>query len=144
MLAKSTTDGIRALLELATVPERWRSGPELAAAQQLPEPMLEQLLLRLRRAGVVVARRGRLGGYRLARPAAEIRLATVIAALQAPKHQRNPGLAASAAEQVTQALEARLERAVGRALEELSLEELLFDLRSAEACRDGDAGLLLG
>jgi Rrf2 family protein len=144
MLAKSTTDGIRALLELATVPERWRSAPELAAAQQLPEPMLEQLLLRLRRAGVVVARRGRLGGYRLARPAGDIRLATVIAALQAPAPQRDPELAASAAEQVTQALERRLERAMGRTLEELSLEELLFDLRSAEACRDGDAGLLLG
>ncbi|SBO42432.1 Rrf2 family transcriptional regulator [Cyanobium sp. NIES-981] len=144
MLAKSTTDAIRALLELAAVPERWRTGRELAAAQQLPEPMLEQLLLRLRRAGLVVARRGRLGGYRLARPPAEICLAAVIGAMQTPAPPREPESAGSAAEQVTRALEQRLQRAVGRTLQELSLEELLFDLRSAEACRDGDAGLLLG
>jgi Rrf2 family protein len=144
MLAKGTTDAIRALLELAAVPGRWRTSRELAAAQQLPEPMLEQLLLRLRRAGLVVARRGRLGGYRLAQPPAEIRLAAVIGALQNAKAPPPPEAAASAAEQVTRALELRLQRALRRTLEDLSLEELLFDLRSAEACRDDDAGLLLG
>ena len=37
-------------------------------------------LLRLRRAGLVEARRGRHGGYRLARPPAEIALQEVLAA----------------------------------------------------------------
>ena len=57
MLSKQANHALKALLELAAEPERWRSTHELAIAQQLPEPMLEQLLLRLRRAGLLVARR---------------------------------------------------------------------------------------
>ncbi len=143
MLSKGSADALRALLELAEAPERWRSTRELAQAQQLTEPMLEQLLLRLRRAGLLQARRGRLGGYRLARPPHQIGVQEVIVAVQGSSSA--PGESGgSAADQVTRALEARLQRAVTRALLELSLEELLFDLRSAEACRDGEAGLLLG
>lgn len=142
MLSKGSTDALRALLELAEAPERWRSSRELAEAQQLGEPLLEQLLLRLRRAGLLQARRGRTGGYRLARPPHQIGVQEVITAVQGPASP--PAAGGSAAEQVTLALEARLQRAVTRALQELSLEELLFDLRSAEACRDGEAGLLLG
>jgi Rrf2 family transcriptional regulator, iron-sulfur cluster assembly transcription factor len=61
MLSKQANHALKALLELAAEPERWRSTHALASAQQLPEPMLEQILLRLRRAGVLVARRGGLG-----------------------------------------------------------------------------------
>ncbi len=43
--------------------------------------MLEQLLLQLRRAGLVEARRGRYGGYRLGRPAREIPVAAVLEAV---------------------------------------------------------------
>ena len=58
MLSKQANHALKALLELAAEPERWRSTHELAIAQQLPEPMLEQILLRLRRAGLLVSRRG--------------------------------------------------------------------------------------
>ena len=144
MLHKSTTDALKALLELAGSPHQWRSTRDLALAQQLPEPRLEQLLLRLRRAGTLEARRGRQGGYRLARSPRQISVADVIQAVGAPLASVQLPPAPSAADQVTQALEARLQRTVSRALQELTLEELLYDLRSAEACRDGDAGLLLG
>ena len=63
MLRKSGIDALKALLELALAPETWRSTKELAHAQDLPAPMLEQLLLRLRRAGLIEARRGRQGGW---------------------------------------------------------------------------------
>ena len=43
--------------------------------------MLEQLLLQLRRSGLVEARRGRYGGYRLGRPAREIPVAAVLEAV---------------------------------------------------------------
>jgi DNA-binding IscR family transcriptional regulator len=43
--------------------------------------MLEQLLLQLRRADLVEARRGRYGGYRLGRPAREIAVAAVLEAV---------------------------------------------------------------
>lgn len=146
MLSRQASHALKALLELAGEPLRWQSTHQLAAARQLPEPMLEQLLLRLRRAGLLEARRGRLGGYRLGRPAREIALAAVLAALgdSAAPPAAECHAAPSAADQVTLALQRRLERARLQALEELSLEDLLFDLRSAEASVNSEAGLLLG
>jgi Rrf2 family protein len=91
MLGRQLIHALKALLELAGEPEHWRSVRDLAASQALPEPMLEQLLLQLRRAGVLEARRGRSGGYRLARPAAAIPLAAVLAALDHNLADRPPG-----------------------------------------------------
>ena len=147
MLSKQANHALKALLELAAEPERWRSTHELAIAQQLPEPMLEQILLRLRRAGVLVARRGRLGGYRLAGAAGEISIAAVLAAVGEPVGESKQQLVwsqSSPADQVNFGLQRRLERAQQRALEQLTLEELLFDLQSAAAGAEGGQGLLLG
>ena len=147
MLSKQANHALKALLELAAEPERWRSTHELAIAQQLPEPMLEQILLRLRRAGLLVARRGRLGGYRLAKPAREMGIATVLRAVKGSSEEttRIPDWAAlSAADLVTNGLKRRLEHAQQRDLEQLTLEELLFDLRSATAGVEGGDGLMLG
>ena len=147
MLSNQAKHALKALLELAAEPERWRSTHELAITQQLPEPMLEQLLLRLRRAGLLAARRGRLGGYRLSIAAGEVSIAAVLAAVGEPvvesKQQLGPS-PSSPAEQVTFGLQRRLERAQQRALEQLNLEELLFDLQSAAAGAEGGQGLLLG
>lgn len=143
MLSRQASHALQALLELAQAPKAWCSTHGLAMAQQLPEPMLEQLLLRLRRSGLLEARRGRLGGYRLAVPARDISVAAVLAALgESIPAAAVPG--DSASQQVTQALQLRLERARQRALADLSLEDLLFDLRSAEAGRNSDTGLLIG
>ena len=153
MLSRQANHALKALLQLAGDPQRWQSTHQLAATQQLPEPMLEQLLLRLRRAGLLEARRGRLGGYRLAKPAREIAIAAVMAALGESPGEEGPAAAATGqalgshttpADQVTRALDRRLERARRKALAELSLEDLLFDLRSAQASSGSEAGLLLG
>jgi Rrf2 family protein len=53
---------------------------DIAEGQQLPVSYLEQLFMRLRRAGLVTAARGPGGGYRLARPAAEISIAEIMLA----------------------------------------------------------------
>ena len=147
MLSKQAHHALKALLELAAEPERWRSTHELAIAQQLPEPMLEQILLRLRRAGILVARRGRLGGYRLAKATGEVSIAAMLAAVGEPvdeSKQQSVWSQSSPADQVTFGLQRRLERAQQRALEQLNLEELLFDLQSAAAGTEGGQGLLLG
>jgi hypothetical protein len=57
---------------------------------------------------------------------------------------RGSNLEDSPADQVTQALQQRLVRARQKALEQVSLEDLLFDLLSTEASTRSDAGLLLG
>jgi len=154
MLPKSGLDALKALLELAIHPGEWRSSQDLAAAQGLAAPMMEQLLLRLRRSGLIEARRGRLGGYRLARSAREIPIAAVLAAAHshrqgppAPEPLGSKGPSAdevSAASLVTQALERRLQRTMARALEQVSLEDLLFDWHSAKASQNADGGLLIG
>lgn len=158
MLRRRGLYAIKALLELAEDPLAWCPVSRIAAAQAIPVPMLEQLLLRLRRAALVEARRGRTGGYRLARPAASIPLAAVLQAVDAdparavlapeppgsgpdPGGGPPPGLAG---ERVTAALERRLRLALQRELAALTLEELLFDLRSWQECLREDGGLMLG
>jgi Rrf2 family protein len=144
MLSRQACHALKALLELARAPERWRTTHELATAQKLPEPMLEQVLLRLRRAGVLTARRGRLGGFRLALEPRDLSIAAVLTGLGELPCPTRPGTADDLpGDHVTMALERRLERSRQQALEDLKLQDLLFDLLSAEA-RSSDSGLLLG
>ena len=137
LLGRQVVHALKALLELAEdSPPRGRSVTDLAACQALPAPMLEQLLLRLRRSGLLEARRGRVGGYRLARGAPLISLAEVVAALerqQGTVDLRSPA-SATAADRVAQLLERRLRAALERELGQCSLADLHYDLRSAQAC----------
>ena len=57
---------------------------EVARSEGLPLPYLEQLVVPLRRAGLVEGTRGLHGGYRLARPAAQITAAQILDALEGP------------------------------------------------------------
>ncbi|MDJ0637507.1 MAG: Rrf2 family transcriptional regulator [Paracoccaceae bacterium] len=54
---------------------------EISKRQDISLPYLEQLFVKLRRAGLVSSVRGPGGGYRLARPANEIRVADILAAV---------------------------------------------------------------
>ena len=56
------------------------TGRDIAAGERLPVDYVEQILLRLRRAGIVRSTRGAHGGYELARGADEISIRAVIAA----------------------------------------------------------------
>lgn len=57
---------------------------DIAEQQNLPATYLEQLMVLLRKAGLVSATRGAHGGYALARPAAEITMAEIIEVLEGP------------------------------------------------------------
>jgi len=77
--------GVRMMVELARHDgESPVSLSEMAVHEALPRPYLEQLVSSLRGAGLVTSTRGARGGYRLARPAAEIRMGEVIRALEGP------------------------------------------------------------
>lgn len=58
------------------------AGRELAQRERLPADYVEQILLRLRRAGIVSSTRGARGGYELARPANSITVREVIVAAE--------------------------------------------------------------
>ncbi len=57
---------------------------EVAADEDLPRAYLEQLVIPLRDAGIVLSTRGARGGYALARPPAEITMAEALRALEGP------------------------------------------------------------
>ena len=77
--------GIRALMELT---QRFGSGyiqsTEIAVARKVPENYLYQLLITLRKAGLIRSRRGPQGGHMLARSPERISLAEAIIALEGP------------------------------------------------------------
>ena len=75
---------LRALLELAVAGGDLVTAERLSKAQGIPPKFLENILTELRRAEIVASQRGVEGGYRLARPAAEITVADVIRALEGP------------------------------------------------------------
>ena len=76
---------VRAALELAAAPdEQPVKGEHLAEAQDIPLQFLEHILLELKHARLVRARRGARGGYWLARAPDTITLADVIRAVEGP------------------------------------------------------------
>ncbi|MFB2531719.1 Rrf2 family transcriptional regulator [Paracoccus sp. p4-l81] len=71
-----------ALCDLALAgPEHLTSLAEISRRQDISLPYLEQLFVRLRRAGLVDSVRGPGGGYRLARAPEDLRLADVLEAV---------------------------------------------------------------
>lgn len=71
---------LRATAELAAA-QAPRTVDQLSAEQKIPAKYLESILGELRRGGLLRSQRGPDGGYRLARPAAQISIADVIRAL---------------------------------------------------------------
>jgi Rrf2 family protein len=75
---------VRAAAELAAAEEGPVKGEKLADAQDIPLQFLEHILLELKHAGIVRARRGAKGGYWLARPADDITIAEIVRAVEGP------------------------------------------------------------
>lgn len=75
--------GLRALIDLAvSSQEEAVSISSIATRQNISEAYLEQLMAKLKKAGLVKSSRGAQGGYKLARPAAEISVGDVLRALE--------------------------------------------------------------
>lgn len=76
---------VRAALELAANHDGEPiKGERLAQSQQIPLQFLEHILLELKHARLIQARRGAKGGYWLARDPGEITIADVIRAVEGP------------------------------------------------------------
>ncbi len=70
---------------------------DVARRQDISVAYLEQLFVKLRRAKLVESVRGPGGGYRLARPATEIRVSEILAAVDETVSALHKGAAASGA-----------------------------------------------
>jgi Rrf2 family protein len=84
-ISKRGDYGIRAVLDLA---QHYGQGlvqsSEIASRQLIPEPYLDQLLVALRKAGLVRSVRGPKGGHMLARSPNQVTLEEVLVALEGP------------------------------------------------------------
>jgi Rrf2 family protein len=75
---------VRAAVEMAAAGDEPVKGERIAEAQDIPLQFLEHILLELKHARLVRARRGARGGYWLAKPPEEITLASLIRAVEGP------------------------------------------------------------
>jgi Rrf2 family transcriptional regulator, nitric oxide-sensitive transcriptional repressor len=81
-LTSFTDYGLRALMRMASAPERGFSTAELADEFGISRNHLIKIVQRLARGGIVTTRRGSGGGAVLARPASEIRLGDIVRLLE--------------------------------------------------------------
>lgn len=113
------------------------TGREIAAGERLPGDYVEQILLRLRRAGLVNSTRGARGGYSLARPPEEISVREVIAAselgtfdLHCVTHPVGEERCAESQSCSIRPVWMMLQRKIDDVLESVHLSDLLVDERT--------------
>lgn len=88
-ISKKAYYGMRAAIRLAST-EYPVSVHDLAMTERLPEDFLEKILQKLKKSGIVVAKKGAEGGYSLAQPACEVSAWDVLSALDSPFPRINP------------------------------------------------------
>ena len=89
MISQKAKYALRALVALAKQPPGQPTFiGEIAEAQNIPKKFLEQILLELKRHGIVASRRGRSGGYVLLRPAEKVTFGEVLRLITV---QQGPG-----------------------------------------------------
>jgi len=82
-LSQKARYALRAMIELARADTQVTAG-ELAERADAPRKFLEAILLSLSREGLVISRRGKFGGYVLARAADAISFAEIIRLVDGP------------------------------------------------------------
>jgi len=86
MISQKAKYALRALIALSRTRQRGGSLmiAEISREQAIPKKFLEQILLELKRYGVVESRRGRLGGYVLVRDPAGITFGEILRLIDGP------------------------------------------------------------
>jgi Rrf2 family protein len=85
MLTNKGKYGLKALVHLAGLPPgETAQSQEIAAAHNIPKKFLDAILGELRVAGIVLSRKGKGGGYRLARDASSITVGSAVRVLDGP------------------------------------------------------------
>jgi Rrf2 family protein len=85
MISQKAKYALKALVALARAPAgKPCSIRDIAVRDQIPQSFLEQILIELRRAGLVESRRGKDGGYLLAQDPGQIGLGRVLRLVDGP------------------------------------------------------------
>src|ERR1700739_3309510 len=121
---------------------------DVAEREDISLSYLEQLFAKLRRGGLVTSVRGPGGGYRLARPSGELRIADIILAVDEPiaatrcKTGSTKGCTKTGARCVTHDLWGELGQQIHVFLSSVSLADVVEKrvLGRAKPCNDVEAG----
>jgi Rrf2 family protein len=85
MLTKKGKYGLKAMVHLASRPPGEATlVTDIAISNEIPKKFLDTILGELRNAGFVNSKKGKGGGYTLARPADEIRVGHIVRVLDGP------------------------------------------------------------
>lgn len=131
--------GVRALFDLAL---HYGQGPvrsrEIAERQAIDEHYLNQLLIQLRRAGLVQSVRGPQGGHILARPPGEITMRDALLALEGPLVELAEGVQPAPQPEEAAVLDA-IWGGLRGAVEEYLAQQTLEDLTQRKRQREGSS-----
>lgn len=84
MISQKAKYAFKALIHLAARPGETIQIDDIARACDVPRKFLEHILLDLKRQGLIASRRGRMGGYVMLRPPAEITVGEVLRLIDGP------------------------------------------------------------
>ena len=85
MLTKKAKYGLKAMLDLAGLePGKSTFVADVAERNAIPKKFLDAILGELRNAGLLTSKKGKAGGYMLARPAEQITIGMIIRTLDGP------------------------------------------------------------
>ncbi|MFD9949050.1 RrF2 family transcriptional regulator [Nonomuraea sp. NPDC059023] len=120
-----TQYALRAMVTLAAADGPLTAG-RIATGQDIPRRFCDNILLQLRRGGLVISMRGPEGGYRLARPPETISLADVIVVVEGIDQDQDhfPGAAAPLA-----AVWSEIREHETRLLSEITLAQIVTTFR---------------
>lgn len=134
--------GLRAMIDLALNSENEGAVciQSISERQNISESYLEQLVRKLRTAGLVNSVRGAGGGYQLARPATQITVGDILRACEGSLEAvscTHPGDSIPACDQaekcVTRLVWDKVNHAIEDAVDSISLEQLVDESREKEA-----------
>ena len=130
--------GLRAMIDLAQYSEQETvSISSIAQRQKISESYLEQLVAKLKKAGLVVSIRGAAGGYRLARPASDISVGDVLRALEGDVRavictaQTEEGCEGEEL-CVTKYVWQRINESIEKTVDEMMIDQLVAESRKAQ------------
>lgn len=133
--------GLRAMIDLAQYSEKESvSINSISARQGISESYLEQLVSKLKKAGLVKSMRGAQGGYQLAKPAACISVGDILRALEgsldavecsAFQEEGCEGAELCVAKYVWQ----RINENIAKTVDEMMLDQLVTESRKAQQNR---------
>lgn len=85
MLSAKAKYGLKAMLHLAEREGQGGvQGADIAATQNIPKKFLDAILLELKNQGLLYSKKGKGGGYTLARPAAKVTAGQIVRILDGP------------------------------------------------------------